>query len=110
MGQPTRDSPSALTGATSQLVGPWTNHSPARATPQEISWLKQALSQRANQRVHGADESTGESMDQPGNRSTSQREHYREHLWPSRQVSLLASSKVSRYNEKVTGEPTGIPT
>jgi hypothetical protein len=27
MGQPTRDSPSALTAPTSQLVGPWTNHS-----------------------------------------------------------------------------------
>jgi hypothetical protein len=43
-------------------------------------------------------------MDQPGNRSTSQREHHQEHLWPSRQVNLLASSKVSRYNEEVAGE------
>ena len=49
-------------------------------------------------------------MDQPGNRSTSQGEHHQEHLWPSRQVNLLASSMVSRYNEEVTGELTGIPT
>ena len=33
MGQPTRDSPSALTGATSQLVGPWTNHSCSTRDP-----------------------------------------------------------------------------
>jgi hypothetical protein len=99
MGQPTRDIPSVLKGSTH---GP-TNHA-ERATLQE--------------RAHWASEQTSESlMSQQENPWTLAREpidepaeHHHEHLWPSRQANLLASSKVNRYNEEVTGEPTCIPT
>jgi hypothetical protein len=69
MEQPTRDFPSALTGATSQLVGPWTNHSCSTRDPiGELMVGKTSIEPASKP----ASPQTGESVDQIGNRSTSQ--------------------------------------